>query len=64
MELTKDRYIASVKRFLGSADPEKLVDLLGEDVAAKLGATKKKAPAKPKQAIQTDADHGYKPPKS
>ena len=29
MELTRDRYLSSVKRFLGSADPSKLYDLLG-----------------------------------
>jgi hypothetical protein len=30
MELTRDRYISSVKKFLGSADANKLADLLGE----------------------------------
>ncbi len=30
MELTRDRYLTSVKKFLGSADKEKLVELLGE----------------------------------
>lgn len=65
MELTKDRYLASVKRFLGSADKNKIVDLLGEDIAGKLGIVANKKPGpKPRQALQTDAEQTRRGPKS
>lgn len=42
MELVRDRYMRGVKGFLSTADKEKLIDLLGEDVVDALIAAKAK----------------------
>ena len=65
MDLTKDRYLTSVKKFLSSADKDKLVDLLGEDVVAKLGlASGKKTKQATKQAVQTGSQSQQREVKS
>lgn len=42
MELVKDKYVGSMKKFLTSAQKEKLVDLLGQDVVDALIQVKQK----------------------
>lgn len=55
MELTKERYVESVKGFLSNSDAEKLTALLGSDLASKLGvATKNSKKSTVKQAVQTE----------
>lgn len=66
MEIVKEKYVGSVKNFLTAVEKEKLVELLGEDVAEaviKAHQTKKQKEA-PKVKIAVSGESEPKTPKS
>lgn len=51
MELTKERYLESVKGFLGASDKDKLTELLGQDIVEKLGIVRPSKKTASKQSL-------------
>lgn len=58
MQIVKDKYTSSVKNFLTATQKDKLIDLLGQDVAQALIQAKQKKTQKsaPKMSIQKSAE--------